>query len=114
MGLADNRISISLDQQLLLQLVKGEYALVQLQPGQRWISIDSDTSWGPAHSVKTVSRSYNFKFAASETYYIALQPVDGEFRGVHFVANSLSQAEAENMVHNLRPTGMARSQKIGR
>lgn len=108
MGMADNRLTISLDRQPLLHLVKAEYTLTRLYPGQTWVSIDNLSTFGPAHRIKELHRSYSFSFAAGKTYYISIDPVDGEFRGVHFTAKALTLAEAQKITPQLRAVGSAR------
>lgn len=107
MGMADNRVTIMLDKQTLVELVKGEYTLVQVQPGQTWISVDNLTTFGPAHRVKTESRSRSFTFAAGQTYYISIHPVDGEFRGVYFLPEALTFTEAQKTTRYMRAAGGA-------
>jgi len=112
MGMADNRVTVSLDKQPLIELVKGEYTLAQLRPGQTWISIDNQTTFGPAHRIKDESRSRSFTFAAGKTYYIAINPVDGEFRGVYFLPKMLDFSEAQKISRHLRAVGSARWNSI--
>jgi len=112
MGMADNRVTVSLDKQALVELVKGEYTLAQILPGQTWISIENMTTFGPAHRTKIESRSRSFTFAAGKTYYIAINPVDGEFRGVYFLPKAIDFSQAQKISRNLRAVGPARSSSI--
>jgi len=112
MGMADNRVTVSLDRLPLVELVKGEYTLALLQPGKTWISIDNQTTFGPAHRVKPESRNRPFTFAAGKTYYIAIEPVDGEFRGVYFLPRELSFTEAQAVTRHMRAVGDARGNSI--
>jgi len=107
MGMADNRVTVLLDQQPLIELVKGEYTLTRIMPGQAWVSIENQTTYGPAHRVKTESRSRRFTFVAGQTYYIAIKPIDGEFRGVHFLPQALTLAEAQSFKPRMRAVGPA-------
>jgi len=112
MGMADNRVTILLDQQPLLELVKGEYTLVRIKPGQAWVAIENQTTYGPAHRVKTETRSRSFTFVAGQTYYIAVKPIDGEFRGVHFLPQALTLAEAQHLKPRMRAVGAAGDDSI--
>lgn len=97
MGIADNRLTILLDQQPLIELVKGEHVLTHLHPGQAWVTIINQTSFGPAHQVKNNTHSSSYDFSAGQTYYIEITPVDGEFRGIHFSSHSISLNEAKKI-----------------
>lgn len=112
MGMADNRVTVLLDQQPLVELVKGEYTLARIKPGQAWVAIENQTTFGPAHRVKTESRSRSFTFVAGQTYYIAVKPIDGEFRGVHFLPQSLTLAEAQMLKPRMRAVGDAGDDSI--
>lgn len=112
MGMADNRLTIMLDQQPLLHLVKGEYTLVLIQPGQTWLSINNQTTFGPAHKIKKETRNQSFVFLAGNTYYINILAVDGEFRGVHFITKALSLSDARKSSQSLRAVGLARKYNI--
>ena len=112
MGMADNRVTVALDNQPLVDLVKGEYTLAHIRAGQAWVSIDNQTTFGPAHRVRDESRSRSFTFVAGNTYYIAISPIDGEFRGVYFLPRSLSFAEAQKVTRHLRAVGEARKNSI--
>lgn len=112
MGMADNRVSVLLNQQPLLELVKGEYTLVNLTPGFTVISVHNQTTYGPDHKIKVkkFARAYDFK--AGNTYYILVDPVDGEFRGVHFIPRSIDVTEAAKVSNHLRAAGLASKHKI--
>ena len=112
MGMADNRVTVLLDQQPLLELVKGEYTLVRIFPGQAWVAIENQTTYGPAHRIKTETRSRSFTFVAGQTYYIAIKPIDGEFRGVHFLPQALTLAEAQSLKPRMRAVGAAGDDSI--
>lgn len=112
MAMADNTLTIDLDQQPLQNLAKGEYSLARLQPGQVWITLTSKSTFGPEHRIKKMSKSRSFTFAAGQTYYIAIQAVDGEFRGAHFIAQDVERATAASLVKRAKATGLAKRHKI--
>ena len=108
MGMADNRVSIALNTEPLLELVKGEYTFIDLIPGKADIAITNQTTYGPSHKIKNETRSRPFTFAAGQTYYIAVTPIDGEFRGVRFVPREVDLSEARTLAERARGVGNAR------
>lgn len=112
LGVADNAIVVEADRQALVRLVKGEYTLARLRPGTVWITVRSETSWGPQHDIKAVSRSRRFEFAAGRTYFVVFNAVDGEFRGVHFEPQDIDPVQAAVVSAHLRPVGPARRAPI--
>jgi len=102
MAMADNAIAVEIDSRLLLNLGKGEYIRTFLIPGQVWLTVNSKTTWGPSHKIKSKSKTRSFTFNSGETYFISLTPVNGEFRGVHFIAESINQNTAKKLSQNLR------------
>jgi len=112
MGMADNRIKILLDNVPLMDLVKNEYTLVDIEPGFRLITAENQTTYGPAHKIKTEKRSSGFTFLAGNTYYVLINPIDGEFRGVIFIPNLIDLKNASRLARNLRAVGQARGNAI--
>ena len=108
MGMADNRVSITLNQEPLLELVKGEYTFIDLVPGKADIAITNQTTYGPSHKINREIRSRPFSFTAGQTYYIAVTPIDGEFRGVRFVPREIDFSEASTLADHARGVGNAR------
>lgn len=107
LGVADNALRIEADRTPLLELAKGEYALVPMKPGSVWITVNSDTSWGPSHDIKAMSTSMEFSFAAGRTYFLTLTAVDGEFRGVTYHPESIDLERARELGATLQPSGAA-------
>lgn len=107
LGVADNSLAVEADRTPLLDLAKAEYALVDLKPGSVWITVRSDTSWGPAHDIKEMTTAREFTFAAGRTYFLTFTAVDGEFRGVSFVPESIDLDRARQLAVSLRPAGAA-------
>lgn len=107
MGMPDNRVSIAVNKQPLLELVKGEYTYIDLIPGAVTIAISNQTTYGPSHKIKTETRSRPFTFSAGQTYFIAVTPTDGEFRGVRFVPRQVAAAEARTLADRARGVGNA-------
>jgi hypothetical protein len=107
MGVANNALTIEADRIPLLDLAKGEYALVTLKPGAVWITVRSDTSWGPGHDIKEMTTTEEFTFAAGQTYFLTFTAIDGEFRGVTFDPEAIDLDRARQLSVNLHPAGAA-------
>jgi len=109
MGFPDNALSISLDGSQLLTLEKGDYTLIYMRPRVRTtMTVENLTAVGPFWATKKMDKDYQFGFSAGRTYFIVLDPVDGEFRGVYFTAREVDQFTAKQLAQNLRPAGEAR------
>lgn len=114
MGFSDNALTIALDDSKLLTLEKGDYTLVYLRPRVRTtMTVENLTEVGPDWRTKKMDKNYEFAFTAGETYFIVLEPVDGEFRGVYFTARNVDLFTAKQLAQQLRPAGEARKTPIG-
>ena len=113
MGFSDNALTVDLNGSKLLSLEKGDYSLVYLRPRVRTtMTVENETEVGPYWLTKKMAKDYEFGFRAGETYFIVLEPVDGEFRGVYFTARNVDLFTAKQLAHNLRPAGEARKAPI--
>lgn len=108
MGATDNRVTIDVDKEQLLKLVKSEYTLVHLKPGKMNVTIKSLTIAGPFREFKKMKRTRRFEFEAGETYYISVEPVDGEFRGTYFLPHLVDLAAATEKSRFMRASGLAK------
>lgn len=114
LGFADNIITIEAERAELMRLVKGEYTLVSLKPGNIRLSVRNDTSFGAEFNHKELTRSVQFTFEAGQTYFLVLKPFDGEFRGVHFAMETIDVTRARELSKHLRVIGPARSAPISK
>lgn len=113
MGFADNSIKIELDGLELLSIAKGEYTLLYMRPRVRTtLTVVNLTEKGRFKRTTQMQTNYEFAFAAGQTYFIMLEPVDGEFRGVHFLVNNVDLFHAKEAADKLRPVGAATSAPI--
>lgn len=114
MGFADNPVTIELNQDRLMKLGRGEYTVVQLAPRESTFTLRNLTEAGPNWNVKELERQYRFELAPGQTYYLVVRAIDGEFRGIHFVAESVDSGTARQVAATLRPAGAARSAQLPR
>jgi len=112
MGATDNRLTIELDKEPLLKLVKSEYTLVHLKPGAMDVTIKSLTIAGPFREFKKMKRTKRFEFAAGSTYYISVEPVDGEFRGAYFLPHMIDRTAAKEKSRDMRASGLAKKSPL--
>ena len=108
MGFADNRLDVDVGGKTLLSLVKGEYTLVKLKPRLTEITLRNLSSIGPKWDTTEMKRTQKLDFTAGGVFYVVLKPIDGEFRGVHFVAQTVDRSEAKKMADDLIDTGAAK------
>lgn len=108
MGFPDNPVTLELDERKLLTLGKGEYTLLRLKPRNTSLILRSLTAQGPFWTTTEISRKRTVNLEAGKTYYWAVKPVDGEFRGVYFIAEDIEAEEARQMTFRLHAVGAAK------
>ena len=111
-GFADNELDVELDGEDLISLGKAEYTLVYLKPRDVTITLRNRTQVRGRWEVTELEQSRQFSFKAGETYFIVTRMFDGEFRGAHFIPESISLVDAKNAVHYLKPAGLANQHPI--
>lgn len=114
LGFADNALSIEAWNEPLLRMIKGEYTLATLRPGTVRLTARSDSNHGPEFRYREMVNSQEFEFRAGQTYFVTVTPFDGEFRGVHFVMETVDLPRAKELSQHLRVVGPARSAPIRR
>lgn len=112
MGFPDNDLKVELNKETLLKLTKGQYTMVRLIPRDYTLTLKNLTEAGAFWAVKEMSRNYRFNFNAGETYFIVIKPLDGEFRGVHFTAESVDAFAAKQIAQQLSAVGAASATPI--
>lgn len=128
MGFSDNALTVKVDGRKLLTIDKGEYTLVYMRPRiHTTVTLENLTEVGPTISsltmsdydvhnwiqrgtwpVKSMSKTYDFEFDAGKTYFLVLEPVDGEFRGVFFTLRSVDTFTAKHVAQDMRAMGDAK------
>jgi hypothetical protein len=114
MGIADDVLHIELDQRQLLTLAKGEYVVVDLKPGPVVTTVKSMTIWGPDSKIKEMAKSQEFTFDEGKTYFIVMNMIDGEFRGIFFMPEAVDLLTAKEISKQLRAVGKARNEPISK
>lgn len=112
MGFPDNPVAIDLNQEQLLTLARGEYTVVRLVPREAVLTFRSLTEAGPVWAIKPIERQYTFNFKPGETYYLVVNPVDGEFRGVFFKPESVDAYVAKRAADSLHASSVPADAKL--
>ena len=112
MGAADNVITVDADDARLVTLVKGEYTLAHLKPGNVFLTVRTDTLHGASLFMKETLMTQEFTFEEGETYFVSFIPFDGEWRGVHFIMENIDLHRARELTRHMRVIGPARSEPI--
>lgn len=108
-GFADNPLKIYADDSLLMTLGKGEYTLVYLKTQPMSLTLTNLTQTRGWWEIEMLKQTRQFEFDGGKTYFIVAQPVDGEFRGVHFTPKNVSQFDAKKILADrVTPVGNAR------
>lgn len=112
MGFPDNPVSLDLNEERLLELARGEYTVVDVVPRRYSLTLSNYTEAQMNWNVKTLARTYDFEFLPGATYFVAIRAVDGEFRGVYFLAEIVDIAEAREMAAKLHAVGVDAQRRI--
>ena len=110
--LADKPIAIDFKQEKLLEISEGVYTLLKIRPSEGEITTHSITKFTTQQKPIKVSRTRHYAFLAGRTYFIYLNQLNEEFRGVYYDPAPVSLYEAKVLVQNLRVRGLARSARI--
>jgi hypothetical protein len=113
-GFADNPLKVDVSGERLMQLGKGEYTLVRLKARDITITLRNQTQVRGRWEVTELKQTRNFNLQAGQTYFILAKSVDGEFRGVTFVPESITLFDARQVSRSMRATGAASDAPIAK
>lgn len=113
-GVADKPLLVMYNKIPLLTIYEGSYTLIKIKPGQGQISTHSETRFTNKTTTIKVSRKRQYSFISGRTYFIHLERVDEEFRGIFYDPKpvQLEQAKALVAQSNVGARGMARDEPI--
>ncbi|WP_455201547.1 hypothetical protein [Kaarinaea lacus] len=111
-GIADNKLRVDFNKEKLLTLNEGQYALVKLEPSKGKISTHSRTKFIGSPDPINVSRDREYRFIAGKTYFIHLQRVDEEFRGIFYDPAPITFQQALKLSTSLHAVGDASDEPI--
>jgi len=110
--LADKPITVDFKNKKLLKISEGNYTLLKIRPNEGNITTHSITKFTTHNNPISVSRTRLYTFLAGRTYFIYLNQLNEEFRGVYYDPAPVSLYEAKVLVKYIKPRGLARSARI--
>ncbi|TPW18713.1 MAG: hypothetical protein FD130_63 [Halothiobacillaceae bacterium] len=113
MGFADNAVAIEFNGQKMVDLDKGDYIMVRLVPREYTMTLRNMSEVGPTWQTKEMVRRYPIEFKAGQRYYLSIDAVDGEFRGIFFRPKQLDVHEAKRLAETLRSVGDVGAIEVG-
>lgn len=111
-GIADNPVMIELGGVKLLELGKGEYALIRLKPDKATLTTRNFTRFTNTEGVIEMTRALPLELMPGKTYYIHIRQVNEEFRGVYYLPELIDLRSAQQLVPDTRAIGAASSARI--
>ena len=111
-GVADSRIVVDINGAPLVSIDEGAYTLVKIKPAKAKITTHSKTKFTTQFKPINVTRTREYNFIAGKTYFINLDRVNEEFRGIFYDPAPVTLEQARKIAEPLRPVGQARSEQI--
>jgi len=106
-GVADNEISVDLNNELLLKINEGQYTLVKIKPESVHVVTRSKTDFTNKLQPIDVTRTRQYQFLAGKIYFIELKRINEEFRGIYYDPAPISFKQAKQLCVNLHAIGDA-------
>jgi hypothetical protein len=111
-GVADSRITVDINGEPLLKIDEGTYTLINIKPTKASITTHSRTMFTTQAEPIDVSRTREYNFIAGKTYFINLNRVNEEFRGIYYDPAPVTLEKARELTKRLRARGDARAEPI--
>jgi len=111
-GVADSRITVDVNGEQLLSIDEGAYTLVKLKPFKGPVTTHSRTLFTTKYEPIDVSRTREYNFIGGKTYFINLDRVNEEFRGIYYDPAPISLEKAKEITKTLRAVGLAKQEPI--
>ncbi|WP_455366245.1 hypothetical protein [Kaarinaea lacus] len=111
-GIADKKVRIDFQNETLLTIKEGQYALVRLKPSKGEVVTHSQTKFTNKDIPIDVTRARAYRFIAGKTYFIHVKRVDEEFRGIFYDPAPVTLEQAQALSKQLRAIGAAADEPI--
>lgn len=111
-GVADAKLLVDINGAPLITIDEGAYALVKLKPVKARITTHSKTKFTTKYEPINVTRTREYNFIAGKTYFINLDRVNEEFRGIYYDPAPISLDKARQIAESLRAVGDAKKEPI--
>ena len=111
-GVADSQITVDINGEPLLKIDEGAYTMLKIKPAKASVTTHSRTLFTTKFEPIKVSRTREYNFIAGKTYFINLERINEEFRGIYYDPAPVTLAVAQKLTKTLRAVGKARSEPI--
>lgn len=111
-GVADNPVKIEVAKAPLLELGKGEYTLIRLKPGVTTVTTRNLTMFTNKTEPVEMTRAIEIDLQAGKTYFLHIEQVNEEFRGVYYLIKPIDLRTAKVLAADVLATGAARAAPI--
>ena len=111
-GIADEPVRIEFQDNILLELDEGSYALLRIKPSKGGLKVFNKTKFINNIYPVEVWRAREYKFIEGKTYFIHIKQIDEEFRGVFYDPNPVDFETAKTLAEQARASGKARKSLI--
>lgn len=111
-GVADSQITVDINGEPLLKIDEGAYTMLKIKPTKASVTTHSRTLFTTKFEPIKVSRTREYNFIAGKTYFINLERINEEFRGIYYDPAPVTLAVAQKLTSTLRAVGKARSEPI--
>lgn len=102
-GIADNDVTIEVDNEKLMDLSAGEYAVFYLKPSEAKVTLRNLSFITYKVMPEEVTRARRFTFEADKTYFIQTRLKVEEYRGVYFEPREVDESKALEIISHLKP-----------
>lgn len=100
-GMADGDLEVELDKEPLATLSHGEYIALPIKPGAVDVIMRNWSYLTTQPMPVKVWRVRRFEFEAGKTYYLSARFTQEEFRGIYYVPELLSEAQAKEQAQDM-------------
>lgn len=111
-GVADSQITVDINGEPVLKIDEGAYTMLKIKPAKASVTTHSRTLFTTKFEPIKVSRTREYNFIAGKTYFINLERINEEFRGIYYDPAPVTLAVAQKLTETLRAVGKARSEPI--
>jgi len=111
-GIADEPVRIEFQENVLLELDEGSYALLRIKLSKGEVKVFNKTNFVNNIYPVEVWRAREYKFIEGKTYFIHIKQIDEEYRGVFYDPQPVDFATAKTLARQSRASGEARNASI--
>ena len=111
-GMADKPVRVEFNDTELLKIGKGEYTLLRVRPEKILLKTRNLSAFTNKNEYVEMTRELRLELAPGQTYFIHIQQVNEEFRGIHYVPLLVDLKTAKELIINSRATDAARRAPI--